>query len=496
MPEVLFQLPDDDRSNLQTRIREMLVSAILDGHLPPGTPVPSGRKLAQQLKVARNTVVLAYEHLVDEGYLVSKERSGFYVSQDILKGRATHPPRRRNLESEPAHWRDRTRYDFGAQRQINKPQDWQSYPFPFLYGQFDPALFPIADWRECCRDAASVRAINTWAGDRADRDDPDLIEQIHTRVLPRRGVWADPEEILITLGAQHALYLSAHLLLSDASVVGMEEPGYTDARNVFDSHTGNIRLLPVDESGLKISAGLSDCECVYTTPSHQFPTTITMSLTRRQELLGEASARDFIIIEDDYESELNYADEPIPALKSLDTEQRVLYIGSLSKTLAPGLRMGYLVAPRAFIEQARILRRLMLRHPPANNQYIVAQFLKRGYHDALVRRLHHTLRDRWGVMVENLDRSIPGALVNRAFGGSALWVKLPRHVDAQALESAARDKGVLIEAGNVKRFIVPEVNLGQLRREVERLTSLPVLRLNHAGGEMPVHDDILELLLS
>ncbi len=449
MSDILFQLPDDDGANLQTRIREMLVGAILDGHLPPGSPVPSGRKLAQQLKVARNTVVLAYEHLVDEGYLVSRERSGFYVSEDIVKGHARGARRRPAAAAEPAHWVGRTRIDLRRQRQIEKPQDWQQYPYPFLYGQFDPALFPIADWRECCRDAASVRAIRAWAGDRADRDDPELIEQIHTRVLPRRGVWVDPDEILVTLGAQHALYLSAQLLLSANSTVGVEEPGYTDARNVFKSLTRRVRPLPLDGGGLVVGGSLRGCHCVHVTPSHQFPTTVTMPIERRQALLEAASEHDFIVIEDDYESELNYADEPVPALKSMDDAQRVIYIGSLSKTLAPGLRMGYLVGPRSFIEQARVLRRLMLRHPPANNQYIVAQFLKRGYHDALVRRLHHTLRDRWRVMVESLDTHFPGSVTHRAFGGSAFWLRLPEGIDADALETRARERGVLIEAGNV-----------------------------------------------
>ncbi len=451
MPEILFQLPDDERLNLQTRIREMLVSAILDGHLPPGSPVPSGRRLAQQLKVARNTVVLAYEHLVDEGYLVSRERSGFYVSDDILKGRARSPVRSRGAPSAAGddHWRRRFCYDYAGQRQIDKPADWQRYPYPFLYGQFDPALFPIADWRECCRDAASVRAIHDWAGDRADRDDPVLVEQIHTRVLPRRGVWASPDQILITLGAQHALYLAANLLVSAQTRVGMEEPGYTDARNVFQARAGRLVPLAIDQGGVVVGDALKDCDIAYVTPSHQFPTTVTMPAARRRELLEAADEHDLVIIEDDYESELNYSDEPVAALKSMDTSNRVLYVGSLSKTLAPGLRMGYMVGPRAFIEQARALRRQMLRHPPSNNQYIVAQFLKRGYHDALVRRLHHTLRDRWGVMVKSLERHFPGAVPNRAFGGSAFWLRLPGRVRATELEQRARERGVLVEAGGV-----------------------------------------------
>ena len=447
MSEILFQLPNDPGLSLQTRIREMLVSAILDGHLPAGSPVPSGRKLAQQLNVARNTVVLAYEHLVDEGYLVARERSGFYVNDDIVKGRAQRP--HVNSIASDIDWANRFRVTGSSYRHIQKPANWQQYPYPFLYGQYDPALFPIADWRDCCRHADSVGAIHAWAGDRIDQDDPSLVHQIHTRVLPRRGVMVQPDEILITLGAQHALYLAAQLLIGRQTAVGIEDPGYTDARNVFASHSQSVTPLPLDPEGVVPGPELQRCQYAYVTPSHQLPTTLTMSLQRRRDLLEFANQHDIVLIEDDYESELNFSDRPIPALKSMDQEGRVLYIGSLSKTLAPGLRMGYLVGPREFIQEARVLRRLMLRHPPANNQNIVSEFLKRGYHDALVRRLHHSLRDRWQVMNEALNEYIPGCTPTPSFGGSAFWVQSDALPDIGKFTEQARQRGVLIEPGEV-----------------------------------------------
>lgn len=480
MPEFLFQLPRDKSISLQARICEMLVTAILNGHLPPGSLVPSGRKLAQQLKVGRNTVVIAYEHLVDEGYLVARERSGFYVSTDILKGRVFNHSKDLSEQESQDHWSYHLIHDFNSQRQITKPADWLKFPYPFLYGQYDPGLFPVAEWRECCRDAASVRAIHSWASDRADRDDEELIEQIHTRMLPRRGVLAKKDEILITIGAQHALFLAAQLLIDKHKTVGMEEPGYTDARNVFNTYTSKVRSLPMDQHGLTVDSRMQECDIVHVTPSHQFPTGVTMPTERRKQLLNAAKEMNFIVIEDDYEAELNYSEEPIAALKSMDKDRRVIYIGSLSKTLAPGLRMGYLVGPKAFIDQARILRRLMLRHPPANNQFIVAQFLKRGYHDALIRRLHHTLRDRWAVMHETISEYFPNALANQAFGGSAFWLRLPQDIDTIHLERLARENGVLIEPGDVF-FANPEqkesfIRLGFSSIPVDRIrTGLAIL---------------------
>lgn len=456
MREQLFYLSRDSATSLQGQLREHLVKAILDGHIPPGRPVPSCRQLAQQLGVARNTVVLAYQQLVDQGYLIARQRSGYYVSPDILDHQVNQP--RSAVATDPSrapNWERRMSLRVSGMRSIDKPADWYSYPYPFIYGQSDPSLFPIADWRECVRQALSVRAIQAWARDRVDTDDPELIEQIHTRLLPRRGVWANPDEILVTNGAQQALYLLASLLIGGDDCVGLEDPGYPDARNVFMLKTARLRRLAVDASGLVVNERLPGCNYVYVTPSHQSPTTVTMSLARRQALLDSASAHDFVIFEDDYESETNFAGPPTPALKSLDKDGRVIYVGSLSKTLAPGLRLGYLVAPATLVREARALRRLMMRHPPTNNQRAVALFVALGHHDALVQRLRQAYRARWQTMHEALAQYLPDSARTPTFGGTSFWVRGPDRLDSRRLAERAAQRGILLEPGDVM-FMQPE----------------------------------------
>ena len=174
-----------------------------------------------------------------------------------------------------------------------------------------------------------------------------------------------------------------------------------------------------------------------------------MPLERRQELLARSVDSDFVIIEDDYESEFNYLGQPTPALKSLDHSDRVIYVGSLSKTLAPGLRLGYMVGPKELIKDARALRRLMLRHPPANNERAVALFLSLGHHDSLVRRLSHAYKERWQIMGQALARCIPESARMPTFGGTSYWVEGPAGLDVRVLVERAAEQGILIETGDV-----------------------------------------------
>lgn len=450
----LFQLDAGAGQSLQSQLRQELVKAILDGRIAMDCPMPSSRALASELGIARNTVVLAYQHLVDENYLIARERHGYFVNPEILAGRVVQSAAQSDvsgLEPLPPAQQDRDlglAMDLLAQRNIYRPFDWERYEYPFVYGQIDESLFPVNDWREAVRLSLRRDAIARWTQDRTDHDDGLLVEQILSRVLPRRGVWADADELLITTGAQNSLYLIAQLLLDRESVVGIEDPCYADARNIFELFAQRTETFPVGDHGVETDERLQQCKFVYVTPSHQCPTTTTMPLAARQRLLQEAAAADVTIVEDDYESELNFTGEPTPALKSLDTDHRVIYVGSLSKTLAPGLRVGFMVGPPAFIKQARALRRLMYRHPPTNTQRTVGHFLALGHHDSALLRITRAYRERFTTMEAALAAHAPLSATAPAYGGSSFWVKLPEGVKAAELERQALAQGIVVHAGD------------------------------------------------
>lgn len=207
--------------------------------------------------------------------------------------------------------------------------------------------------------------------------------------------------------------------------------------------------MPIDGEGLMVGAALTGCQYICVTPSHQSPSTVTMPLDRRRALLERAACDDIVIIEDDYEGEMNYVGAATPALKSLDRAGRVIYIGSLSKNMAPGLRLGYLVGPADLIDEARQLRRLMLRHPPANNQLTMAVFLANGHYDSLVHRLHRVYRARWQAMADALKRYLPRSYLTPAFGGTSFRVAGPKRLDATALAERTLARGIIIEPGDV-----------------------------------------------
>ena len=445
----LIQLNEAASESLQMQVRKGLTKAILESRISMDLPLPSGRELAQQLQVSRNTIVLAYQRLIDEGYLISRERQGYFVNPALLKSRPLYREEQSPADSGTPNWQPRLNTDLSLQRNIHKPPDWQKYRYPFIYGQSDPALFPIADWRECVRQSQSVAVITAGSLDYIDQDDEVLVEELCIRVLPRRGIWIKPENLLVTIGAQNALSIISQLLFNKDTVTGIENPGYPDARNLFLLRTEQLVLLDIDENGLVINDKIDMCDYIYITPSHQSPTTATMPLDRRNALLEKATLHDLIIIEDDYEAEANYIHQANPSLKSLDKDNRVIYCGSLSKSLAPGLRLGFLVADSELIRQARMLRRLLLRHPPALVQRTVALFLQLGHYDSHISRFNQVLKRRWEQMCQALEQYLPDSANIPEFGGTAFWVRGPEACDARLLAQACARQSIIIEPGDV-----------------------------------------------
>lgn len=447
MLDIALSESRDGGASLQVRLRHSLITAISEGRLVGGQKLPATRLLARQMGIARNTVTAVYEDLAAKGYLVSRERLGYFVGTDPeTAGPTESAPVRSGIE-----WCHRLRTNISALRNIEKPANWQTYPFPFVYGQVDPKLFPIGIWRACSRDALGRSAIDYWAADRAVEDDPLLIEQICRHILPPRGIFARPDEVMITLGSQHGIYLLSQLLVRAGDRVLVEDPGYPDARNIFVTADADIRTTPVDKEGIQLDGPFDDADVVLVTPTCHCPTNVTMSAARRERLLELADRHDFVIFEDDYESETLFG-SPMPALKSQDADGRVIYLGTLSKVLAPGMRIGYLVAPAPLIAEARTLRRLMHRSAPLNNQRTAAIFLAEGHYLGLVKSLRASLAERWACLAQCLDASLPD-FARSTTSGSSAWLCCPADIDGRELLVRAAARGVLIESGDP--FVAP-----------------------------------------
>ena len=446
----LFALPAQPALPLQGRLRMAIVQAVLDGRLAPGAPLPSSRELARLLGLSRNTVTSAYLQLIDEDFLESRPRSGVFVARHaspaaVERGAPVTP------DPEAAHapqWPARVLRSLAGRPTLAKPDQWRKYPYPFVYGTHDPQLFPTEDFRECCARSLARSQVPRWTPDFETDDVPELIEQIRLRLLPKRGVFAPKEEVLVTVGAQQAYYLLAEALFDATTRVGLEEPGHPHARNSFSLRRPAWSTVAVDAEGLVVDA-MPALDYLYVTPSHQSPTTATLSLERRHRLLELASARDFVVIEDDYEAENLYAGTPMPALKSLDRNGRVIYVGSVSKSLSPALRLGYIVAPRALVDELRVLRHAMLRHPSAFLQHAYALFLSLGHHESHARKVNAAMQQRLALASDALREHLPGFEFALPQGGGSIWVRAPAWLDAAELSLAARGHGVLIEAGDV-----------------------------------------------
>lgn len=439
-----------DRSkNLQDQLRSHLLELIISRHFIADKPLPSCRKLSSQLRVSRNSVALAYEYLRDDGYLISQSRRGYFIAPDYSENTDAAALSANTLEHHNApKWCARFKKNASDFLTVVKPGQWMEYEHPFVYGQLDTDFFPLARWREVERKVTGNKADKEWLYDRFDHDHSPLIEQLRTQVLPKRGIIAADHEILLTLGAQNGLSLLSELLLNKDTCIGVENPGYREALSTFSLQGAEIKRHQIDDNGIRLEHDSAACDYFYVTPNHQSPTGVSMSTARRKQLLHLASTHNQIIIEDDFDSHISSCQQTRMALKADDKEGRVIYVGSLSKVISPGLRLGYIVGSMELIDELRSLRRLRYRHPPSIIQYQMAYFLEQGYYETYMKRYHRCSLKRHNILHAALIKHLPDCSYQVNYA-TAFWIKAPEHIDTQKLAWQAARFGVLIEPGEI-----------------------------------------------
>lgn len=439
---------DRKAGQLSQQLAQQLRQLIRAGTLRPGEPVPATRQLAAALKIARGTVVEAFEQLVAEGYLESRAGGNTTVSITLTE-RNPGPAASRPAAADTAPARPlpatAARYAGIAAAMVPLPAA------PFAISVPAGLVAPDDTWRKL-----GNRIRGTSAGGPSGYADPQgllaLRKAIADHVRKSRSVACTPDQVIITSGTQQGLFLACQVLLGDGDQAWVEDPAYLGITSILES-TGRpdrIVRLPVDEQGLMVEEGLRkapNARVAFVTPSHQYPLGMPMSMARREALLSWAAARNAWVVEDDYDSELRYAGHPFPALQGLDG-RRVIYLGTFSKILFPSLRLGYLIAPSDLVAAFCGARIVMDRHPATADQHVLAAFISEGHLDRHIRRIRSIYADSRSTLVQILQAHLPARLarVQPIEQGVHLLVWLDDGLDDMAIARRAAEQGVAVRA--------------------------------------------------
>lgn len=428
---------------LHRQIYDEFRSKIVGRTLSSGQPIPSTRALAAELGISRIPVLNAYAQLLAEGYFESRVGAGTFVSRSMPE-HATPAEQSRAVPSE---------LDSGARR-VAKPAlllpPYKREPWVRHHGAFSvsqPALdaFPFKAWGNLvARNSRNPLVRGLEYGDPMGLKQ--LREVIAVYLRTSRAVRCEPQQIMIVSGSQQALDLSVRVLLNSGDPIWMEEPGYWLARHVLTAAGCRIVPVPVDTDGLDVAAGIKLCRsarAALVAPSHQYPLGVTMSASRRLQLLHWARQAGSWIIEDDYDSEYRFESKPIASLQGLDDTSRVIYIGTFSKVLFPSLRVGYLVIPADLVDHFLALRHAMDVSPPHLFQSVLADFIAEGHFSRHIRRMRALYGERRDVLVESLTRDFGSRLqVVGNMAGIHLTVTLPKGLDDVAIAKRAAQQSL------------------------------------------------------
>ncbi|WP_295363724.1 PLP-dependent aminotransferase family protein [Arenimonas sp.] len=434
LPVDLSGIQLDRRQGLTRQLYQALRERILDGRLAGRSRLPASRDLAALLTVSRNTVIRALDQLYAEGYIEARVGDGTYVVQ---LGSA------RPLAQPPATGPATTEALLRLQRnQLAPPVSGAPRAFRIGVPAFD--LFPFEIWARLTarfwRKPSPARlGYGDPAGERA------LRELVAAYLRSSRGLNCDPSQVVITCGAQQGISLCAQLLVQPGDRVAVENPGYRAAGHAFAVAGAELCGVAVDREGLDTAAlaRIEGCRLAYVTPSHQYPTGVTLSLARRLELLAWAERNEGWIVEDDYDGEYRYSGTPLTPLAALDRQGRVLYVGTFCKIAFPALRLGYLVLPPGLAEAFARRRALDMRHSDIGSQMVMAEFIAAGHFQRHVRRMRQAARARRDTLLQHWPEAIPGCAALPAVD-AGLHLCVPVHSQAREAElvAAARAAGV------------------------------------------------------
>ncbi len=426
-----------------------LRGSILAGRLKNGTKLPSTRGLATELNISRNTVLNAYQQLLAEGYLESTGGSGTFVAR-VLPELALEAPRHEARSGPAPATRREPTFSDRAMLQLATAETADALPRtrvrPRPFRAELPALdaFPYELWSRLVIRRARELPMDSFPYQDSAGYRP-LREAIAAHVTVSRQVHCTPDQIVIVPGSQGALDLASRMLIDPGDPVWIEDPGYPGARGAFLGAGAHVVPVPVDQWGLVVEAGIrraSEARLAYVTPSHQFPLGVTMSLTRRLELLRWAQATGAYILEDDYDSEYRFEGRPLAALQGLDQAERVIYIGTFSKVLFPGLRVGYLILPPALVDSFLTVRRLIDIHAPIFEQAVLADFINEGHFLRHLRRMRILYEERRSALVKAIGDSGMGLQMDAPHAGIHCVAWLPDRLDDRALARKAAERGV------------------------------------------------------
>ncbi len=439
MLELSIKLPPRGSGTVARVLHQELRTAIRDGRLKPGLRLPSTRILAGSWGVSRNTVMAAYDLLLSEGYLCARHGAGTYVASCIPAPSPVDP-----IEDDVGgdsrlspFWRSPPPY-LGSQWTSAAPGDAL-----FRLGVPDTDSFPFHIWRRLL--ARSVRALSrTPAAYVEAQGRPALREAIANHVSFARAVACRAGNVVVTAGTQQAIELLAKILVTPgATTVAVEDPGYPPLRAAFLAAGANVVAIPVDSEGLIVEQLPPDAKVICVTPSHQYPLGVGMSMRRRMELIELARSRGAVIIEDDYDGEFRFGATPRDALQTLDRSGSVFYVGTFSKSLFPGIRLGFVVAPHWALRALINAKQCADWHSPVLEQDALAAFISEGHMARHVRKMRKLYGERREYLVSGLQRQFAGWLEPiPSTGGLHLTALAARPFDVDSLVRVARQRNL------------------------------------------------------